>query len=131
MPRPPDKRVGQRGRVELPQRAVELVGEPLTDPDQVLMAAGQDLDRLGKLTVTRDPSVLVPIAADRVSQHPDSTSIGLGADRFVLTASDAKHRSDEAAMCCQVGCGCRCRRRSGLGDGLVVPSASGWLGVSG
>ena len=28
----------------------------------------QDLDRLGKLTVTRDPSVLVPIGADQVSQ---------------------------------------------------------------
>lgn len=43
------------------------------------MAAGQDLDRLGKLTVTRDPSVLVPIGADQVSQHPGITSIGLGA----------------------------------------------------
>ena len=43
------------------------------------MAGGQDLDRLGKLTVTRDPSVLVPIGADQVSQHPGITSIGGGA----------------------------------------------------
>ena len=43
------------------------------------MAAGQDLDRLGKRTVTRDPSVLVPIGTDQVSQHPGITSIGGGA----------------------------------------------------
>jgi hypothetical protein len=70
---------GQRSRVELPQRAAELVGEPLTSPDQALVAAGQNLDRPGKLTVARDPAVLVPIGADQVSQHPGITSIGLGA----------------------------------------------------
>ena len=56
------------------------------------MAGGQDLDRLAKRTVTRDPPVLVPIGADQVSQHPGITSIGLGASlaMAVTVAVDAR-----------------------------------------
>jgi hypothetical protein len=59
------------------------------------MAAGQDLDRLGKLTVTRDPSVLVPIGADQVSQHPGITSIRLGASlAMAVTVAVDRSRVD-------------------------------------
>jgi hypothetical protein len=38
----------QRGRVEGPQGATDQVGLSLAGPDQLLVAAGQHLDRLGQ-----------------------------------------------------------------------------------
>src|SRR2546430_900742 len=49
----------QSTRVELAQRVAELVDLALAGPDQILVRAGQDLDRSGKLRVAGDGPVVV------------------------------------------------------------------------
>jgi hypothetical protein len=83
---------GQRPRVELSQQAAELVDLPSAGPDQALVGAGQDLDRLGQLAVAGDGAVVVPVGPDQVGQDLGIGSIGLAPEvawrsRSRLTAS--------------------------------------------
>lgn len=69
---------GQRARMELAQGAAQRVDVPLPRPDQVLVGAGQDLDRLGERAVAGDLAVVVAIGADQIGQHLGVASVGLG-----------------------------------------------------
>lgn len=69
---------GQRGRVELPKGIAQPVDLALTGPDQRLVGAGEDLDRLGQLRVASDRAVMVAISADQIGQHPRIPTVGLG-----------------------------------------------------
>ena len=47
----------QRGWVVLAQRAAQRVGLPITRPDQALVCAGEDFDRLGISAVAGDAAM--------------------------------------------------------------------------
>ena len=59
----------QRRRIVLPQRAAQTVGVAGARPDQILMRAGQYLDRLGRTAVTGDAAVVVPVGAHQIGQQ--------------------------------------------------------------
>jgi hypothetical protein len=82
---------GQRAGVELPQRAPQRVDVPLPRPDQVLVGAGQHLDRLGQGAVAGDLAVVVPVGADQVGQHLGVAAVGLGPGAAVAAAVVADH----------------------------------------
>jgi hypothetical protein len=69
---------GQRRWVEGPQGAADQVGLPLAAPDQLLMAAGQHLDRLDQARVAGHPAVMMAVGAHQIDQHPSIPTVGLG-----------------------------------------------------
>jgi hypothetical protein len=69
-----------------PQQAAELVDLPSAGPDQALVGAGQDLDRLGQLAVAGDGAVVVPVGPDQVGQDLGVPGIGPGARDGVAVA---------------------------------------------
>jgi hypothetical protein len=69
---------GQRCRIEGPQGTAHDVGLPLAGPHQLLMSAGQHLDRLGQPGVALRRPVMVAIGADQIGQHPRIAAVRLG-----------------------------------------------------
>jgi hypothetical protein len=78
-----------------PQQAAELVDLPSAGPDQALVGAGQDLDRLGQLAVAGDGAVVVPVGPDQVGQDLGVPGIGLGArDGVAVAVAAGGQRAD-------------------------------------
>ena len=85
----------QSAWIELPQRRAELVGLALAGPDHGLMGPGQDLDRLGLITVAGDGPVVVGVGAGQLRQHPGVAGIGLGPrGRMTLPVARRRHGVD-------------------------------------
>lgn len=59
----------ERGRVVVTQQMPELVRVPLPSPDQILMLAGHDPQRVEFVTVAGDPTMIVTIGTHQISQH--------------------------------------------------------------
>ena len=79
------------GRVVLAQRVAERVGLTVPGPDQVLMATGQDLDRVDVGTVTSDRPVIVPVGADQIRKDFRVARVGLRS-RNIVTLAIARDR---------------------------------------
>lgn len=77
---------GQRTRVELPQRAPELVHLPLARPHERLVRPREHLDRLGEIGVACHLPVVVTVRADQIGEHLRIARIGLGAGGGVTVA---------------------------------------------
>jgi len=58
-----------RCRKELPQHPTQAQHVPGPVPDQALVAAGHQLDRLTQLGVPDDPAVMRPVQAHDLDQH--------------------------------------------------------------
>jgi hypothetical protein len=69
---------GHRSRIEGPQGAADQIRLPLAGPDQLLVPAGQHLDRLGQPRVTPHRPMMMPIGADQIGQHPRIAAVRLG-----------------------------------------------------
>jgi hypothetical protein len=63
----------------LPQRAPQPQQVPMPVPDQGLMGAGEELDRLGQVAVPGDRTVRRAVQADQLGQHVRVTGVALGA----------------------------------------------------
>jgi hypothetical protein len=64
---------------------------PSARPDQALVCAGQQLDRLRVWAVAGDQAVVVPVDAHQVGQQFGIGGIGLGA-RYVVAVAVPGHR---------------------------------------
>lgn len=59
----------QRGWVELSERGTRLVELPPARPDQALMSAGEDLDRVAEFAISRDRRMVMPVGAGQFGEH--------------------------------------------------------------
>jgi hypothetical protein len=81
----------ERGWIELPQGAAQLVDVPATGPDQGLVGPGEHLQRLGELAVAGQRPVVLAVSADQFGQHLGVAWIRLGV-RHGVSVAVAAHR---------------------------------------
>jgi hypothetical protein len=69
----------ERRGVELTQHAAQLIEDALPCPDQILVSAGGDLDRVGERDVGLDFAVVVSVEAGDRSKGARVALVGLRA----------------------------------------------------